>query len=249
MNADTHPPQFGIPGTEGALRLSPRIWDYSYSLLWRLARSFRQALEHENARAPIAGETAIDFGCGSRPYEALFRRFQCRYIGVDIESNPKADVRIVPGAPLPLPDGSARFVLSTQVLEHVFDVDGYLRECRRLLAQDGLLLLSTHGFWTYHGYPDDFRRWTRRGLVLEVESRGFTVEKVTPCLGLLAYTTHVRTQLLRGLLYRLHPAAARALCPVLHTLSALVIELEEFITPRWVTADNAAVYVLAARRS
>jgi len=151
--------------------------------------------------------------------------------------------------PLPIPANSARIVFSAQVLEHVEKPQVYLDECRRLLTNDGMLLLSTHGFWTYHGYPNDFRRWTRPGLICEVESCGFSVIEVICCLGPLAYSTHLRTQLLRGFLYTLSPALGRLLCPPLHAASAMLMELEELITPRSIAADNAVAYVLAARRA
>jgi hypothetical protein len=138
-------------------------------------------------------------------------------------------------------------VLSTQVLEHVIDVDGYLAECRRLLKPGGLLLLSTHGFWTYHPYPADMRRWTCRGLQMEIEKHGFAVEAVRGCLGPLAYATQLRLQLVRGALSRAG-RPARPLIAVLSTLAQVRMMIEDRITPRTVGQENAAVYVVAARK-
>ena len=44
-------------------------------------------------------------------------------------------------------DQSADLALSFQVLEHVRDLQTYFSEARRVLRQDGSLLLSTHGTW------------------------------------------------------------------------------------------------------
>ena len=77
---------------------------------------------------------------------------------------------------MPLPDGCAKVIVSFQVLEHVWDLDWYFSEIRRLLAPGGTLLLSTHGTWLYHPHPTDFRRWTREGLRMELSSRGFVVQ-------------------------------------------------------------------------
>ena len=74
------------------------------------------------------GMQVVDLGCGDRPYEA--DRDETRgevYVACDLEEN--VDVRIVPGGPIPLDDASADGVVSFQVLEHVWDIDWYLREC------------------------------------------------------------------------------------------------------------------------
>jgi SAM-dependent methyltransferase len=115
----------------------------------------------------------LDYGCGAMPYRSLFAHCTS-YIGADIALNPDADITLELDGPLPLDDGSVDAVLSTQVLEHVRDPRLYLAECRRVLKPEGQLLLSTHGFWGWHG-PGDWRRWTHEGLIYEVESAGFRV--------------------------------------------------------------------------
>lgn len=115
----------------------------------------------------------LDYGCGEMPYRSLFAHCTS-YTGADIASNPNADVIYELDAPLPLGDGSVDAVLSTQVLEHVKDPGLYLAECRRVLRPRGRLLLSTPGFWMWHG-PGDWRRWTHEGLIYDVESAGFRV--------------------------------------------------------------------------
>lgn len=233
-----------IPGVEGGRRLRPRIWDYNYYGMALLGRAFRELIDRYLPTG--GGSTVVDLGCGTRPYEPLFAG-RARYVGVDVGPNPKADVLIEPGRPAPLPDASADMVLSTQVLEHVVDVDGYLSECQRLLKPGGALLLSTHGFWLYHPYPTDVRRWTCWGLRHEIEKHGLKVEWQRGCLGPLAYTTQLRLQLLRGVLYQ----AGRIAAPVIglvSVLSQVLMMIEDRITPSQVRQENAAYYVLAAVR-
>jgi SAM-dependent methyltransferase len=62
----------------------------------------------------------------------------------------------------------------------------YLREAHRLLMPGGTLLLSTHGYWMYHPDPTDYWRWTRDGLVREIEAAGFTVQSVRGVMNLAA---------------------------------------------------------------
>jgi SAM-dependent methyltransferase len=235
-----------VPGVDGEQRLRPPIWEYNYYLMTLLRRAIVDQISKRIQ--PRSGAVVVDFGCGSRPYEPLFKHWAARYIGVDLDDNARADVVAVLGKPLPFADSSADFVLSTQVLEHVLDVDAYLDECLRLLRPDGILLLTTHGFWTYHPYPTDVRRWTCQGLPMEIEKHGFTVEEVQGCLGPLAYTTQVRLQLIRGALYQV----GRIAWPIIACISApsqLVMMLEDALTPHQVRQENSAVYVVAARKT
>ena len=76
----------------------------------------------------------------------------------------------------PSSDGRIRLIaLSSSVLEHVIDPGTYLAECRRVLTEDGLLILSTHGVWPYHPDPHDLWRWTSEGLKYLIQGSGFSV--------------------------------------------------------------------------
>jgi hypothetical protein len=210
-----------------------------------LARAFRSLVA---AYVPPGTEVrVVDFGCGTRPYEPLFEGRAAEYIGVDVGKNPRADLTLKPGEPVPLADGSADVVISAQVLEHVVDVGSYLAECRRLLKPDGMLLLSTHGTWLYHPYPTDVRRWTCWGLRHELEQHGFCVEAQHGCVGPLAYTTQVRLQMIRGALYQLGSVTSPiiGLCSLGAQLKMMV---EDWITPGRVREENSAIYAVGARR-
>jgi len=169
-------------------RFGPRMWDHDWHTLVSLRRGLLQTLQQHGL--PVTGERIIDMGCGDRPYELLFTERGCEDIGCDLAGD--GNGRLQPGVPVLLPDASADGVVSFQVLEHVWDLDWYLGECHRLLKPGGWLLLSTHGAWLYHPHPTDFRRWTRSGLIGELEDRGFTVKSVAGVVGPLAWTTQFR---------------------------------------------------------
>src|SRR3546814_1646938 len=80
----------------------------------------------------------------------------------------------------------ADIVLSNQVLEHVDSPQGYLEEARRLMKPDGVLLLSTHGYWFYHPTPNDYWRWTSAGLRKTMEASGFEIVEFTGIMGLIS---------------------------------------------------------------
>jgi 2-polyprenyl-3-methyl-5-hydroxy-6-metoxy-1,4-benzoquinol methylase len=236
-----------IPGTEGEARLNPKLWDYSCYLLRNLKKHFERILTNEAKQNVLEHLQCLDFGCGTRPYEPLFRLNRIHYIGADLAENTAADIVIEPGKPLAVADESIDIVFSSQVLEHVYDVQSYLAECRRILKPNGLLLLSTHGFWTYHGYPDDFHRWTFHGLQREITDAGFSVQKLHPVVGLLAYTTHVHCQLVRGLLYKFAPGSLPVV-GLVNTTASVLMPLEDWITPSQVKYENSAIYIVEARK-
>jgi SAM-dependent methyltransferase len=217
-------------------RLKPRFYDHDWHHLSTLRRALTQALERQGLPRP--GQRVVDLGCGDRPYEPLFPG--CTYVGCDL--NGSADVHIQPGTPVPLPDGFADGVLSFQVLEHVWDLDWYLGECRRLLRPGGWLLLSTHGNWLYHPHPADYRRWTAQGLRAELTTRGFVVRELAAAVGPLAWTTQFRLLGYREALRRLPLLGPVALAP-LTCLMNLRMVLEDAITPASIRDTNASVYV------
>jgi SAM-dependent methyltransferase len=235
-----------VPGIYGERRFYPRPWDYNFVLMRSLAGALRTLL-----RRHVSGQrvgTAIDFGCGSRPYEKLLRETGAVYKGADLASNPDADLHLDADGRVPMPSASCELILSSQVLEHVLDIDAYLGECARLLCCGGFLLLSTHGMWTYHPYPVDVRRWTRWGLEHEIAQRGFEIVETISCVGPLAYTTQLRLQLVRGALYQIRGLGGVLTAPISLISQGLML-LEDRITPRGVRDNNSAIYVVLARRT
>ena len=233
------------------VRLAPPFWRHDAYTLRRLADAVSAAARSELASP--AGDGAppcvVDLGAGDAPYRVLFEERGARYVACDIgvpEGGPA--VRIEPGRPLPLPDASARLVVSFQVLEHVWDLDWYLGEARRLLAPDGRLLLSTHGTWLYHPHPTDFRRWTRPGLLAELQLRGLEPISVRSLVGPLAWTTQFRAFGWHRVLTAV-PLLGPMLAAVSNSLHHLRMTIEDAITPQPWIDDNAAMYLVLAQRS
>jgi SAM-dependent methyltransferase len=130
------------------------------------------------------GERLLDFGCGNKPYESLFRRKFATYVGADLEGNDDAEVLIDSDGRINAQDNTFDCVLSTQVLEHVTDPQLYLSEARRVLKPSGSLILSTHGIWPYHPDPIDLWRWTVDGLQAEIQRAGFEISNIQGVMGL-----------------------------------------------------------------
>jgi SAM-dependent methyltransferase len=221
-------------------RRNPRLIDPA----WLLLRELGTAIASEAARVAKKGITALDFGCGSRPYQSIFASAGVRYLGADFDEH--GDVLIDEGGRLDAPDKSVDLVLSFQVLEHVRDLGTYFAEAKRVLRPDGWLMLSTHGTWFYHPHPEDHRRWTRPGLINDMKCHGFDVVECVPIVGPLAWTTIIR---LTAACYALRkiPVVGSIIAGFLAVVMNLRAWLEDAITPNWVKRDNACVYLTLAR--
>ena len=238
----TAAPPAPAPATafEQGRRLQPRLWDTD----WLVLRGMRPAIAALAARTVTPGSIALDFGCGVKPYAQLFTALGATYIGADFGS--AHDVQIGSDGRLAASDRSADLVVSFQVLEHVRDIDTYFREAARILRDDGHLLLSTHGTWLYHPHPEDHRRWTREGLIGDIQSRGFEVTDCVAVVGPLAWTTMVRLTCIAVALRRL-PLIGSSLANAIAVVMNLKAAAEDWMTPAWVTKDNACVYVTLSR--
>jgi SAM-dependent methyltransferase len=229
---------------EENLRAHPRIWDLGWHVMRRQGEAIRGILG--SPALELQGANVLDFGCGSRPYESWFTAAGARYRGADLDGGHEIGVR--PDGSLDAADAAFDLVASFQVLEHVWDLATYLGEARRVLKPGGWLLLSTHGNWFYHPHPADYRRWTAEGLRREVEAHGFAMAEMRPVVGPLAWTSVLRSY---GFAYAVRRVPVAG--PPLAAFAALLYNarawLEDLVTPRQVTANNACVYVALFRRS
>lgn len=225
-----------------AVRARPPFQRHDWYTLLRLRQGIEKSIRKHFRKLPDG--PLIDMGAGEMPYKMLFAGLGRPYIDCDISET--ALVPLVNGQPVPLETGSAAAVLSFQVLEHVWDLDWYLGECRRLLKPQGRLLLSTHGVWLYHPHPTDFRRWTRDGLRRELETRGFEIIGVLPLIGPLAWTLQFRALGYHQALNRL-PFAGQFLSALACSVFNARMVFEDAITPQNIRSDNAAVYLFIAR--
>lgn len=139
--------------------------------------------------APLAHGRVLDFGAGSAPYRHLFRCDE--YVTVDIDSGGhpsgrKLSTVYYDGHVLPFPTAHFDFVLCSEVLEHVFNLDEVLRELHRVTAQGGRLLVTVPFVWEEHEQPYDFARYTSFALPHLLERHGFAIESVQKTTGYLA---------------------------------------------------------------
>lgn len=131
----------------------------------------------------------MDFGCGSKPYKDLFR--VTKYIGVDFHGeghsheNENIDI-FYDGKTLPFENSYFDTVFSSEVFEHVFNLEEMLREINRVMKPGGVILVTCPYIIAEHEVPNDFGRYTSFGLkdlfirngfeILEYEKLGSSIE-------------------------------------------------------------------------
>lgn len=114
----------------------------------------RQLCWHDHADAwlnfPLG--RVLDYGCGKGDFLRRIADRAAERWGADIDPDVLAEAErhagintrpISPGQPLPFADGEFDTVISMEVIEHVADERALLRECARVLAPGGRLLLTT----------------------------------------------------------------------------------------------------------
>ncbi|MGB5007936.1 MAG: class I SAM-dependent methyltransferase [Ferruginibacter sp.] len=126
----------------------------------------------------ISGKV-LDFGCGAKPYAEYFIHAK-EYIGLDIEKSghshedEKIDV-FYDGKKIPFDNDHFDAVFSSEVFEHIFNLEEILPEINRVLKPGGKLLFTCPFAWPEHEIPYDFARYSSFGIKAVVERQGFSV--------------------------------------------------------------------------
>lgn len=154
-------------------------------------REISAALLGARLKRPI--RRLLDVGCGTGGFlRWVLDLGVCQEVhGIDVtlfalgharRAVPTASLELARLEQLPFKDASFDLVVVNDVLQHVSreEVRRGLREIRRVLEQDGTLLVRTNGArrgWALHG--DVWRVYDRLGLVRMIEEAGFRCERVT----------------------------------------------------------------------
>lgn len=188
--------------------------------------------------APAASGVLLDYGCGGQPYKLVFEPYITRYIGADVAAAKGVvlDIELEVGVRAALPSESIDTILSTQVLEHIYDFQSYLTDCARLLKPSGRLIVSVPMHWRHHEVPYDYWRFTKFGLSQSLESAGFKILDLRPCGGVYS---------LLGQVFLDHLSAKKKLKPV---LTRLVNNLALWLDSKMMDADDTLGWMCIAEK-
>lgn len=121
----------------------------------------------------------LDFGCGRKPYEYLFDVDS--YIGIDLEENEGHNISkhktdfFYKGDRLPFEMNSFDSLYSSEVFEHVFNLDEILKDINRVHKPGGLFLITMPFVWKEHEMPNDFGRYTSAGITHILKKNNYKI--------------------------------------------------------------------------
>ncbi len=124
----------------------------------------------------------LDFGCGAKPYKSLFTNVS-EYVGVDYSSEGHSHANehiefFYDGKTLPFDDGSFGSIFSSEVFEHIFNLEEIIPELHRVLQLNGKILITCPFVMTEHEVPIDYARYTQFALKHLFEKNGFKIIKI-----------------------------------------------------------------------
>jgi len=129
--------------------------------------------------APQMKGRLLDFGCGSKPYKSLFSNVES-YTGLDMDNpghshvNEQIDV-FYDGKKTPFEDSYFDSVFTTEVFEHVFNLDEVLPEINRVMKKGGLVLITCPFAICEHEQPADFARYSSFAMQHIMQKHGFEI--------------------------------------------------------------------------
>ncbi|MEX2586629.1 MAG: glycosyltransferase [Actinomycetota bacterium] len=150
----------------------------------------KRQLVTSNLQAAPYTIRCLDVGCGGGAMVAEAGRSRLAF-GVDLSTQAldharaRGLVRLVraEAGNLPFARGSFDAALLLDVLEHHARPEQLLREIRNVLAPEGILLITVPAFQWMWSYADHvlghYRRYTRHTLKAELESSGYTLQRLT----------------------------------------------------------------------
>lgn len=116
----------------------------------------------------------MDFGCGIQPYKKMLS--VNTYIGVEIETEVKIkDIIYYDGQTLPFGDEEFDSIISSEVFEHVHNIENILLELKRVLKDGGIMLLTIPFAYPKHCWPFDYKRYTTEGVKNLLNNAGFEI--------------------------------------------------------------------------
>ncbi|MBC7606934.1 MAG: class I SAM-dependent methyltransferase [Burkholderiales bacterium] len=143
----------------------------------------------------------IDIGCGEKPYKTMLAKYIGAHIGVDHHdcSHDQTNIDLFGSAySIPVDNNSFDSAICTAVLEHLEEPEQAIRECFRVLKNDGFAIYSVPFIWHLHEEPRDFFRYSTYGLQHLFQKSGFKIIEIAPLSGFAVTFIQLHLYLAKG---------------------------------------------------
>jgi len=100
-----------------------------------------------------------------------------KWIFVDIEEKHNPDIVLDVTDMNKIKNESIDVINAIELFEHVENPEKGLKECRRVLKKNGVMILSIPFLYPIHADPYDFQRWTKDKWKKNLKEVGFKIEK------------------------------------------------------------------------
>lgn len=157
----------GMDGT-AYFRLPP---DRRVRLWWLNSDKFNRLYAERRA-----GVKVIDLGCGSPAHRTAVRDEAGaeNYVGIDFDLANQPDL-VSDVARMPFASDSLDLVRAFSMFEHTYNYKAIIAELHRTLRPGGSLFVQTPFLLQFHGYPNDYFRFTHVAWQQILHDAGFTV--------------------------------------------------------------------------
>ena len=190
----------------------------------------------------LRGGLLLDLGSGRSKYRLLISSFIDEYLALDLVKDETVDI-VADAHNLPLRSECLDAVLCTSVLEHLKEPSQCISEVTRCLKPGGILLLSTCFIYPFHESPQDYYRFSRRGLKHLLEKNNLRIERLIKMGGLPSSIFFLVTRCLEVIQSPLAKMLLKLLVLMRSSIERLVDQLDE----RAASEDALGFFVVARK--
>lgn len=141
----------------------------------------------------------IDLGCGDMPFREEMEQYVVRYDSLDFfpRNDEVTYISNIQNMDI-IPDKSYDSAICLEVLEHIADPFQAVCEIYRILAPQGIGVISVPHLSRLHEEPHDYYRYTKYGLKYMFERAGFRIIELRHRGGIFSFLGHQLSTIILG---------------------------------------------------
>ena len=165
--------------------ISPIGFKNRFIYFLRLIVDFQFNTIYFNLKSVLPNSTGkvLDVGCGDSPYKHLLNIKTTEYFGIDVKESAnfnynRNDITFFDGINIPFYSDYFDVIICTEVLEHTLNAEKLITEMKRVLKNNGKIILTVPWSARNHYIPYDYYRYT--GTTLSILFSDFSNLTIKP---------------------------------------------------------------------